>query len=312
MIINGRLVKVNENAKKIKPQMFASQWQALGLLCFKLSQKQLKRLIKLMTKKTLSLMSATLFILMFANCSKKANPVNVINIINDPKIFYCWLQVPTQNAVLYSDPITDPSNTTVTMIWGSHNQMLLSNISNGQMNFYSDSGHYFGDTTITIKITSDSDTGIGCIQVPSGTSLLTPAEHDTLPIDSVKCIWTKAERADWYKIYSHSYALDSSGCWAGTIRNIDTFLFDTTFTIPLSYFSVPNAIYYQIQLMVEPYAGPQMIPNSEGNISGDIKGFLYGIGNAGGSNFCVDTRLKMLRLNGSNINNKETNNVNQK
>jgi hypothetical protein len=236
-------------------------------------------------------------VFLFIGCSKEKNPVSIIDTfyVNNPKVFYCWLKAPTQNGILYSDPIVDPSSTSVTMSWGTQSQTLFSYLSNGQMYFYSGCVHYFDDTTVTVTIIADSDTGSGCIQVPSGTSLLTPAEYDTIPVENINCTWTKAQRADWYKLNVYYNVIDTLGYYYGSTNFIDTFLVDTIFTIPLSYYSSSIAQYYQFQILVEPYAGPLYSPNGVGNISGKIKGFIYGVGNPGYSHFYVGSPVKIVK-----------------
>jgi hypothetical protein len=236
-------------------------------------------------------------IFLFNSCSKDKNPVSVIDTlyVNNPKIFYCWLKTFTQDGILYSNPIVNPSTTSVTMSWGSSSQTLFSYLSDGKMYFYSGSVHYFGDTTINVQIIAESDTGLGCIKVPSGTSLVFPSELDTLPIEDIKCKWTTAQRADWYKLNVCYNIIDTMGYYHGGTNYIDTFLIDTSFTIPLNYYLDPIARGYEFQVVIEPYSGPLYSPNALGNMSGKIKGFIYGVGNAGLSSFFVGAPLKIVK-----------------
>jgi len=103
-------------------------------------------------------------------------------------------------------------------------------------------------------------------------------------------VWRKVQNASFYYLYFWICPFDANGFQLGTIR-ADTFVVDTAFTLPASFFSNSNAAYYDVGLYVFTLTGPVIRAGATSNMQGFVKEFLYGGNTFSYTYFYVGTPL---------------------
>jgi hypothetical protein len=219
-------------------------------------------------------------VLSFIGCTKDNPMIETKTVyVNQPKIFLCWVGSSTSNAKIYSDPVADVGQSTVTMSWATNSVVFDRGVYEpGYIEFWRLNNDRFGDTLITIVMTSNVGNCSGTVKVPSPTNFIFPNNNDTLPLGSVNCKWLTAANAEWYDLSYFTCGYDTiNDRWLNK-GWIDTFVVSDSLIIPASFFDLPNVGFYDIAMLFQPYSGPKPQAGTVGNMAGDMKGFLVGQG----------------------------------
>uniref|UniRef100_A0A7C4XKF9 Fibronectin type-III domain-containing protein n=1 Tax=candidate division WOR-3 bacterium TaxID=2052148 RepID=A0A7C4XKF9_UNCW3 len=217
-------------------------------------------------------------------------------------IFLCWLSDFGQSAVLCSDPTADTAQSQITIRWDTNSDTFPYEYVFPCYLFFENELYLSTQTNYTIRLNSDIGSCEGTITIPEGTSITEPSEDDTLPLgQNVIVTWTKAQGASLYEYDLDISAYDSSGNYLDYYSTYGCNI-DTTYTIDSSLFNVPNAAYYSVWFIVEPFSGPRPEPGAQGNMTGTIPGFLNGVGYGDGVYFYVGTPV--VKLSGAKRHNR--------
>lgn len=232
------------------------------------------------------------------SCTKVVHDTTVIHdttiihdtIIKNIALGFLW-SWGWQRAYLYTYPLPNPESSDAKLIWeGNVRQFPFKYLRPGYLFFY-DTIELIPKKLYSLKITSNIGICSGAVRIPESTYFTQPREHETLPARSSATIaWTIANYADFYWLYIWITGVD----YRGEIvyeTEIDTFLTTTSYIIPASYFSEPNALYFEVDVDVTPLSGVYPMANNEGNMEGDIVGYLTGEGESDWIYFYVGTPL---------------------
>jgi len=200
-----------------------------------------------------------------------------------------------QQAILLSDPVADPTQSNVTIKWGSSSVTFPDKyIYPGYLAFQNDL-FLSSSTDYTLALISPVGTSQGTIRLPQSTYITQPSYGDTLLVgNDVVVVWSTATNADYYSIYYGIDAYDSSGSYIDYYY-LDTFVVNTSLTIASSHFSIPNAAYYDVWVDVYPCSGPPPASGSSGNMTGTIPGYLIGEGNGDYTDFYVGVPIAKIK-----------------
>jgi len=150
-----------------------------------------------------------------------------------------------------------------------------------------------GTASASLSFTSgDFGNATGQVTIPEeATEITEPGDEDTLPADQdILVQWTDVP-SDFYTGYVNVEFYDSSGYWlAWRSWNFNTR--NASYTIPADSLTYTNMAYADVDFGVTPVYGPFVEPGAQGNLSGDVKGFLWGFGYETWIGFYVGTPVK--------------------
>lgn len=147
--------------------------------------------------------------------------------------------------------------------------------------------------TAGVSFTSeDFGDATGQVSVPQDTSNITaPADSDTLPAGQDVLVQWEHVPSDFFWLDVMINFWDSSGSWLSA-TSMGSALTSTSYTIPAESLTVPGMAYAQVDVYLSPVYGPFPEPGAQGNLSGDVKGFLHAFGYESQISFYVGTPMK--------------------
>jgi hypothetical protein len=252
----------------------------------------IRRLWQMLTAAVLALVGLSLPVSTIVNegCTVKTDTVFVHDTTNISATFVCFIKSYEQKAFLFSDPIADLTVSKVKVEWDTNSFDMVKELDDSYLFFFH---AYFLPSRKTYKVTLTSNIG-GCqgtCVIPDTTYIIQPVRGDTFRVGyDILTVWRKVQNASFYYLYFYICSFDNFGFDLGTIRG-DTFVVDTTFTLPASFFSNPNAAYYDVGLYVFTLTGPVIRAGATSNMQGFVKGFLYGGNTFSYTYFYVGTPL---------------------
>jgi len=209
--------------------------------------------------------SLIFFTIFTTGCEKKGtHAIFVVDLTN-------W----GQSAKLVSSPIADVYQSDVIIKWDTISHVFPFKELELELNLRFQA--YLDLDTLkdyTVELTSDVGYCEGTVTLPEGTSIIEPANNDTLsPEEIVTVTWSTAVGAGWYRVAYYLSTYDSTNSvlyWDSKTE----YLTDTSLTIPAELFDIPDAVYYWVEVTVCPCSGTMPISGEIGNMSGSINGFL--------------------------------------
>lgn len=221
-----------------------------------------------------------------SGCSKKETETET-EYIN--ALFMCWISYYSQSGILCSDPIADPDGSRVTISRDTvsstfpYETMYVGYIYFGA-EFYLEIAEEY-----TLSMNSNIGDCEGTATIPSPAQIMTPAAGSVLQLgQNISCSWAASSGADFYWVGYYVDAYNINGYYLGYFEE-DTFVSNTTLTIAATKFDITNAVYYEVQLFVEPYSGSPPLPGASGNMTGSIKGFANAVGDYDYTYFAVSS-----------------------
>ncbi len=133
--------------------------------------------------------------------------------------------------------------------------------------------------------------GSSSVKIPGPTTINSPAYSDTLPTGvDVNVSWNTTP-CDFYWFDVDVDFYDQYGSYL-EYREWNGYSTSTSYTIPADSLAYPGAAYAEVWFDVSPVYGPVPTPGTQGNITGDIEGFFYGVNEGDGVYFYVGTPVK--------------------
>jgi hypothetical protein len=148
-------------------------------------------------------------------------------------------------------------------------------------------------STASLAFTSeDFGDATGQVSVPRDTVDITaPADSDTILAGQDVLVQWEDVPSDFFWVEIMINFWDSTNSWLSA-NSMDFALTGTSYTIPGDSLTVPGAAYAQVDIDVSPVYGPFPEPGAEGNLSGDVKGFLHAFGYYSEITFYAGTPMK--------------------
>ena len=231
---------------------------------------------------SLGLLGICSFVFLLLITASRASTENITQVVHDTStqnIFICHLCHPMTGgscAMLFSDPVADSSQSEVKR--DGHVFTLKREEYPGCL-WFGDFTPLHGREKYTVRLTSNIGNCDGSIIMPGALSILQPKDCNTLSAyHNVYSEWSSAPGADFYYICYHAEGYNSHGDLVGICEYIEDFITSTSYAIPISYFDIRGTTYYGVNLSVIPCAGPLPEPNTDGNMTGDVTGFLTALG----------------------------------
>ena len=221
-----------------------------------------------------------------SGCSKKETETET-EYIN--ALFMCWISDYSQYGILCSDPIADPDGSVLTITRDTVSLTFpYETIYVGYIYF---GAEFYLEIAQEYALSMSSDVGDceGTATIPAPAQIMTPAPGSMLQLgQNISCTWAPSTGADFYWVGYYAYAYNVNGYYLGYFEE-DTFVSNTTLTIAATKFNIPNAVYYEVELFVEPYSGSPPLPGASGNMTGSIKGFANAVGEYDYTYFAVSS-----------------------
>ncbi|MDI6850836.1 MAG: hypothetical protein QMD82_02735 [bacterium] len=225
----------------------------------------------------LALMTLTVSVSTVSNtgCTVKTDTLFVHDTTYLSAVFVAFIDENDQEAFLFSDPVADLASSHVVIEWDTNTYIFSEKgIGRGYI-FFGDTLSLLVGAPYTLRLTTNLGECQGTFTIPDTANITQPTSDDTMSLGSnILVSWNKISNASFYELHYSFSAYDSGGYWID-YGYADTILMDTIFTIPASFFNVPDAAFYQASIYVYPYQGPALEAGATSNTQGSIKGFLY-------------------------------------
>ena len=191
-------------------------------------------------------------------------------------------------ATLSAEQLTDPSASELVM----NNMSLPAHFDGYDLTYYGDIPL---SDTITLSFTStEFGNATGSVRANQDSVGVTlPTYQDTLPADQdVLVQWTSDGSSDFYWLWVYVEFRDSLWNGLGTKRWTLAITDSTRYIIPKDSLNISGMAFASASVTVEPTNGPLLEPGTQGNLSGDVGGFLHAKGFSGDVWFYVGNPVK--------------------